>query len=67
MDVKLFDNSLLFFDTKRKVWKRLETQRQLTDSGKDPNLPRSEEMDPPGTNSNKIFNASSSLAVPKYL
>lgn len=39
----------------------------LTDSGKDPNFPRSDDIDPPGTNSNKIFNDSSSLAVPKYL
>ena len=39
----------------------------LTASGKDPNFPKSDEMDPPGTNSNKIFKVSSSLTVPKYL
>lgn len=39
----------------------------LTDSGKDPNFPRSDDIDPPGTNSNKILSESSSLVVPKYL
>ena len=39
----------------------------LTASGKDPNFPSSEAMDPPGTNSKKMLSASSSLAVPKYL
>ena len=40
---------------------------ELTDSGKDPNFPNSEEIDPPETNSNKIFKVPSSLTVPKYL
>lgn len=39
----------------------------LTDSGKDPNFPRRDAMDPPETNSSNIFNESSSLTVPKYL
>lgn len=39
----------------------------LTDSGKDPNFPKSDEIEPPGTNSNNIFNDPASLAVPKYL
>uniref|UniRef100_A0A2P2NH01 Uncharacterized protein n=1 Tax=Rhizophora mucronata TaxID=61149 RepID=A0A2P2NH01_RHIMU len=39
----------------------------MTDSGNDPNFPKSDDMDPPGTNSNKIFKESSSLTVPKYL
>ena len=38
----------------------------LTGSVKEPNLPRREEIDPPGTNSRRIFKASSSLAVPRY-
>lgn len=41
--------------------------QELTASGKDPNFPKSEDIDPPGTNSNRIFNVSSSLTVPKYL
>lgn len=41
--------------------------QELTASGKDPNFPKSDDMDPPGTNSNRIFKVSSSLTVPKYL
>ena len=47
--------------------KNLDNLNILTDSGNEPNFPRSDEMDPPGTNSNRIFRDSSSLAVPKYL
>lgn len=39
----------------------------LTASGKDPNFPSSDDIDPPETNSNRIFKVSSSLTVPKYL
>lgn len=41
--------------------------RAHTDSGNDPNFPSRDDIDPPGTNSNNIFNESSSLAVPRYL
>ena len=41
--------------------------QELTASGKDSNFPKSEDIDPPGTNSNRIFKVSSSLTVPKYL
>lgn len=36
-----------------------------TGSVKDPNFPRSEAIDPPGTNSRRMLRASSSRAVPK--
>lgn len=41
--------------------------QELTASGKDPNFPKSDDIDPPGTNSNRMFKVSSSLTVPKYL
>lgn len=39
----------------------------LTGSGKDPNFSSKDDIEPPGTNSIKIFNESLSLTVPKYL
>ena len=39
----------------------------LTGSGNEPSFPRSDWMDPPGTNSSKIFSVSSSRTVPRYL
>ena len=44
-----------------------EKQQELTASGKGPNFPKSDDIDPPGTNSNRIFKFSSSLTVPRYL
>jgi hypothetical protein len=38
----------------------------LTASGNAPSLPRSDWIDPPGTNSSKIFSESSSRTVPMY-
>lgn len=38
----------------------------LTASGNEPSFPRRDWMEPPGTNSSKIFRVSSSRTVPRY-
>ena len=48
------------------IKKSISQTKTLTGSLNEPNFPRIEEIDPPGTNSRRILKASSSLAVPRY-
>lgn len=54
-----FDSRLLLHN--------LEGSARLTVSLKQPNLDSKEAIEPPGTNSRKIFRHSSSRSVPRYL
>ena len=48
------------------IKKSISQTKTLIGSLKEPNFPRREEIDPKGTNSRRIFKASSSLPIPRY-
>lgn len=62
------NEKLLFTD--QLIIKNKKKQREyviLTASGNDPSLPSNDCIEPPGTNSSKIFSVFSSCTVPIYL
>ena len=48
------------------IKRSISQTKTLSDSLKEPNFPRREEIDPPRTKYKRIFKDSSSLVVPRY-